>query len=230
MVLKIISFNIWISGDIDEVKNFLQNVKTDVIGLQEIEGEDPKRDIVGFLSELGYEHVFSPVKKTWGGKIYSDGPAIFSRHEIMSSETYFLSKENPRVAIKADMKIKDKLLHVYSTHLIHDHQKDTGIQRDQAWELIKRINPNKPTIVMGDFNALPTSSTIKQMQKILVNTDPLSRPTWSLSPEGCGVCKPKDISMCLDYIFVSRDIKVKSFQVEKSKGSDHLAISTLVEI
>lgn len=230
MILKILSFNIWIDGNIDNVKSFLQNANADIIGLQEVKDHDPKRDIIGFLDKLGYRYVFAPVKHRWWDNIYNNGPAIFSRFGITSAKVFLLSEKDPYTAIKADINIQDKIVHVYNAHFDHDHLKDTKVQKDQGQNLIKEINPNEPTIVMGDFNALPTSSTITAIQNILIDTDPASQPTWSLSPEGCKICNPGSVSMKLDYIFTSRNIKTKSFQVENSKGSDHLAISAIVEL
>lgn len=82
----------------------------------------------------------------------------------------------------------------------------------------------------GDFNAISESKTIKIMKKKLVDSDPSSKPTWSMYPEGCIVCNPQKVDIRLDYIFVSKDISVKSFRVGKSKGSDHLPISAVIEI
>ena len=83
---------------------------------------------------------------------------------------------------------------------------------------------------MGDFNATPESPVIKSIQKVLVDSDPSSTPTWSVYPEGCRICNPQKLDTCLDYIFTSIDLKTSSFKVEESKASDHLPISVVVEI
>lgn len=230
MILKILSFNIWIESKINKIEKFLLDANADIIGLQEVENDDPKRNIVEFLKEQGYQYAFAPVRKEWGGNIYNDGPAIFSRYDILGHKTFLLSKVDKRAAIEVDIQVENKVIHVFSTHLIHDHQKDTKTQREQGANLIKEINPNKTTIVMGDFNATPESWTIRAMQKVLLDTDPLSLPTWSTTPEGCIVCKPKELNTRLDYIFTSRDVKTKSFKVESSSASDHLPISAILQI
>src|SRR3989344_4184920 len=229
MQLKIISWNIWIDGYFDRTVDFLKTSSADIIGLQEVRADDPGRNIIGYLEELGYKHVFAPVKKTWGEKVWNDGPAIFSKYNIIKSEKFILSKTDSRAAIMADIQIGGKIFHVFNTHLIHTHQRPSKIQDAQAAALIKAL-PLERVIVMGDFNATPDSTAIKSLKNTLVDSDPTSAPTWSLYPEGCLECNPQDVSTRLDYIFTSKDIKTNSFKAENSKGSDHLPISVIIEI
>lgn len=229
MLIKIVSWNIWIDGHIDQTEDFLRKSDADIIGLQEVKDSDPKHDIISFLKKLGYSYVFAPIEKEWGGNIYRDGPAIFSKHPILDSHTYNLSSEDNRGAVKADIQIGDKTLHVFSTHLVHSHQEEYKIQTDQAINLLKHL-PTANTILMGDFNATPESSTIKAIKEVLIDSDPSNQPTWSVYKEGCGVCKIDEIKIKLDYIFTTPDIKTESFKVRDSKGSDHLPIITTIEL
>lgn len=229
MTLKILSWNIWVDGYFDQISDFLKKSSADIIGLQEVKNDDPKRDIIKYLDGLGYQHAFAPFEKKWGGKVYRDGPAIFSKYPIRKTKTYVLSKTDSRVGLRADIQVKDKILHVFNTHLLHTHQKESKVQAEQAANLIKAL-PSDRTIVMGDFNATPDSQTIKIMKRSSLDSDPSSTPTWSVYPEGCLTCNPQEINIRLDYIFTSKDIVAKSFEVENSKGSDHLPIAAVVEI
>lgn len=229
MQIKILSWNIWIKGNYDQTVDFLKKSQADIIGLQEVVDNDPNRDIIKTLKKAGYEAYFGSVEHTWGGKIYRDGPAVFSRHKIVNKEIFVLSKKDKRAAVKANIKVGDKTLHVFSTHLIHAHQKGSEEQDIQASHLLE-ILPTDSTILMGDFNATPKSSVINNVKKILNDSDPNSTPTWSIYPEGCLVCNPQTVDTKLDYIFTSRDIHTKSFKVEQSRASDHLPISVLIEV
>ncbi len=228
MILKVLSWNIWVEGFFDQIKDFLKKADADIIGLQEVRENDPGRDVVGYLNSLGYEYVFAPrqTHRRIGAKF---GPAIFSKYKIESSRVHSLSKEDERVVVQTNIKVDNQTLHVFSTHLFHSHQKESETQAEQGLNLIKLL-PDRNTIVMGDFNATPESLTIKNMQRILADSDPSSLPTWSVYPEGCHVCKPQKINIRLDYIFTSKDLSVKSFGVGDSKGSDHLPILATVEI
>ncbi len=229
MTLKILSWNIWTDGYFDQVIEFLKESKADIIGLQEVVGDDPKRDVIGFLNKIGYQHVFAPIRKDWGDRVMNDGPALFSKHKILKTEKYILSKEDSRAAVGADIQVGNKTLHVFSTHLIHTHQQHSEEQDEQAAELLGKIPP-KLSILMGDFNATPDSTAVKKIKQFLIDTNPASKPTWSVYPKGCPICKPQKIDTRLDYIFTTKDIKTSDFKVEKSKASDHLPISVLVEI
>ena len=229
MTLKILSWNIWVDGYFDQISDFLKKENADIIGLQEVKDDDPKRDIIKHLDGLGYQHAFAPFEKKWDGKIYRDGPAIFSKYPIHETKTYVLSKTDSRVVLRADIQVKDRLLHVFSTHLIHTHQRESKVQNEQVKNLVK-VLPIDHTIVMGDFNATPDSQTIKIMKEFLLDSNPSPTPTWSVYPKGCPTCNPQEINIRLDYIFTSKDIIVKSFEVGNSKGSDHLPITAVVEI
>lgn len=228
MILKVLSWNIWIDGYFDQIAHFLKESNADIIGLQEVKDDDPKRDVIGYLSKLGYAYVFAPVEKAWGGDIYHDGPAIFSKYPIIRSEISLLSKTDSRAAVRADIQVEERLVHVFSTHLIHTHQKESPVQEEQGANLLQLL-PHDHVIVMGDFNAIPESTVIQNMKHVLVDSNPSADPTWSVYPAGCATCNPQNIDIRLDYIFTSNDIQVKSFEVGDSQGSDHLPISATIE-
>lgn len=227
--MKVVSWNIWVDCHFDKLKDFLNASNADVIGLQEVKDDDPERDVIGFLTDLGYQHVFARTEQVWDGKVYRHGPAVFSRLPIVHSETYVLDVKDERAAARADININGKTVHVFSTHLKHTHQQPSESQELQAESLLEKLSANN-TIVMGDFNATPDSASIQAMNKILVDTDSASAPTWSMYPEGCLKCSPQAVDTRLDYIFVSKDLKTHSFGVGQSKASDHLPISVEVEV
>lgn len=229
MKLKILSWNIWIDGNFRQICDFLKEADADIIGLQEIQADDPRRDVINYLSGLEYDYFFAPVQKVWGGKTWNDGPAVFSRLPIINRQTFLLSTANPRAAVRADIQVQDKILHVFSTHLIHTHQQPSAEQEEQGLNLLKELSAES-TILMGDFNATPNSTIIKEIRKILVDSDASSTPTWSVYPEGCKVCAPPNVNFRLDYIFTTKDLKTSGFKVESSKASDHLPISVVIEI
>jgi len=230
MKLKLVAWNIWVDGWLDKWTDFLQKADADIICLQEVKDDDGKRDIIAELTKRGYEHTFAAVEQVWDGEPFRFGNAIFSKFPIIHSEKIQLETgERERAAAYAKIDVNDIVLNVFTTHLIHTHQQPSEEQEEQTNKLIAKL-PNEKVVVMGDFNATPESASIQAMEKVLVNTDPGSIPTWSMYPEGCRKCKPQKVDTKLDYIFVSKDLGFDSFQVGQSDGSDHLPVLVMVEI
>lgn len=229
MKIKILSWNVWVDGYFDEISRFIKDSNAEIICLQEVKDNDSERDVIGFLEKLGYNYAFASTLQTWDGEKYKHGPAVFSRFVIKNSSTHMLSEENVRVVVGADINIGDQILHVFSTHLMHTHQKPSKIQEEQAQNLIELI-PKKMAILTGDFNATPESKTIKLLNSVFVDTDKTSSPTWSVYKDGCELCKLDKITTRLDYIFTTKDISSSFFEVGRSRGSDHLPITTIIKI
>ena len=230
MRLKILSWNIWFYGNLPKVNEFLENFGADILGLQEVMRFDDKLQISKILTEkLGYKFVYAPAfQYPIKGRLTEVGNAIFSKYPIISHKVHNLSDEENRVAVQADIQIDDKILHAVSTHLLHTHQKPSKLQEMQAKNLTE-VLPKEKTVLLGDFNALPDSGAVNIISDVLDNVDSKLLPTWSVYPEGCEICKPKEVLYKLDNIFTSKDIKSHSFKVESSKASDHLPISVLIE-
>ncbi|HEX8965089.1 MAG TPA: endonuclease/exonuclease/phosphatase family protein [Patescibacteria group bacterium] len=229
MKIKILSWNIWIECDFKQIKRFLKTSNANIIALQEVNENDSVRETIKFLDSLGYQYVFAPIAEEWEGKMWNYGPAIFTKYKIISSKKYILSEENKRIAIQADIKISNKILHVFNTHLVHTHQQYSIVQMQQVEELLRHI-PHERSVLMGDFNAIPESRTMQKVKTILLDADPNNEPTWSVYSQGCRICNPQKIDVRLDYIFTTKDIKTYSYKVENSKGSDHLPISVEIEV
>lgn len=227
--LKILSWNVWYDGQFDEISRFLTACNADILGLQEIVPDDPTRDIIGFLKNMGYEYEVAPVRTIKkDGRTMSN--AIFSKYPILNKEIYLLSDTDNRNALRADIKIGEKILHVFSTHLLHTHQQPSETQELQVKNLLK-ILPKENTILMGDFNATTESVAIQKIKEIMVDSNSLATPTLNPIFFDCSKCDPKVMSHTrLDYIFTSKDIKTNSFSVYDAKGSDHLPISISITV
>ena len=227
MRLKILSWNIWCDGYMDEIAAFLDAADADIICLQEVLSNDKTRDVLKHLGAKGYRYAFADAMKHDDG--WSMGNAVFSKYEIANSAAYILSEKESRNAVRADIVVNGTTLRIFSVHLFHTHQKPSDIQVVQAETLLKSVPPDH-SIVMGDFNATPESVAVQKMRATMTDADPTDAPTWSMYPAGCDVCKPQKLDTRLDYIFTTKDIRAGSFTIGQSKGSDHLPISATIEI
>lgn len=228
MQLKIFSWNIWCDGDFAKISEFLRSSNADIIGIQEVVPKDTTRDIVSFLSGLGYAYATSPK-----GVTFPDGrtitTAIFSRLKVHPQEPNPLLSGSPQQA-EMSVAVGDRVFHLFSIHLKHTHQQEADIQNEQIESLIKAL-PKEHVVVMGDFNATPKMTATKRMREVLTDTDPKEMPTLNALLFDCKVCDRSLLPTTkLDYIFVSPDVRTHSFEVQKSDASDHLPVSAILEV
>lgn len=225
MHITMASWNIWGGIFLPSVIEFLKKINADVVALQEVEeafGTNTAQDIA---NRLGYSFVYtrSMEYESDGKKTYR-GNAVLSKYPIIKSTPIILSTEQSRTAIQADIAVGDNMLHVVSVHLLHAHQQESLVQVEQANTLLESI-PKERTVIMGDFNALPTSKAIQMMRSALNDSDLSNKSTWCLYPDGCAVCKPDKVQWKLDYLFSTSDLTANDFTVGDSRGSDHLPIT-----
>lgn len=230
MKIKILSWNIWCYSDLKKVANFLQSSNADIICLQEVLPKDKNLNIIKFLSKLGYSHYYdNSIKIEKDGKMVNMGNATFTKYKMFVNKTHILSKKESRIALESTIEIKGNVLHIFNVHLTHAHLKHS-LERDKQMDRLIKQLPKEKTLVMGDFNCLPDSTTIQKINTVLINTDSGLSPTWSVYKEGCEVCKLEGIINKLDYIFASEDLNILESKVENSKASDHLPVSVIVEV
>lgn len=232
MKIKLLSWNIWFNCYFSEITKFINEADADIVALQEVVLNDPTRDIVTFMEHLGYKYAIvqtSPEFVDDKGVLRKLHTAIFSRFPIIESKIHPLREGKKPSAAEVTVRIGDQFLKVFSVHLKHDHLRPSEVQNTQA-DTVAKILPKERSVLMGDFNALADSYAVKLIGGIYRNTNSDYRPTWSVYPEGCSVCKPQNVDKCLDYIFVSPDITSDSFEVGISKGSDHLPISVSINV
>jgi endonuclease/exonuclease/phosphatase family metal-dependent hydrolase len=239
MQIKILSWNIWGGQHLSEIKNFLRETDADIIGLQEvIQDLDGSKNTAKIIAdELGYRWSYAPTREIDTAKLYKIleprrvmfGNAILSKYKLGEVKAHELSEEKKSIVLEAPISVSGKILHVFSTHLVHTHQEPSELQDLQAKNLLKFI-PKENAVLMGDFNALPESNAIKMISGVMTNAANTIRPTWSLYEDGCHTCRLGNLRYCLDYIFVTKDIVINSFEIGNSKASDHLPISAIIEV
>jgi len=239
MQIKLLSWNIWQGNHFSEIADFLKTQNPHVIGLQEVVERDGTNTAVKLADILGYQCTYyRAIDKNGFG--VPQGNAILSSFPIIESKCHFLSDSNlyketaetePRIAVEANIQVKDETLTVFSVHLAYSHMFKESTMRDLQVDNLIKLLPMSKTILLGDFNSHPDSLYMKKLNQVLSNTDDdLTSPTWTIYPFDYQGFKEIELRHRLDYIFTSKDIKVESFKVETSKGSDHLPISAVIEV
>lgn len=181
------------------------------------------------------------------GKDLGEYSAIFYNKEkfkIVESSTFWLS-ETPekvsmgwdavcnRVCTYAHFENLENRQHfwVFNTHFDHVGKIARLESSKLILQKIKELNKqNLAVILMGDFNLEPETETIKLLKTALKDSKDVSK-TESFGPEGTfnGFHFNKPVTRRIDYIFVSKKIKVNKHAVLSDSWnceypSDHLPV------
>ncbi len=243
MKLKILSWNVWGGRRLDEVIEFLRHAEADVIFLQEVIEDDREGNTALTIAHaLGYQGcafaIDMDIPSAYTGplraknEIIKFGNAIISSYEIVKRGRYDLSPEQSRTVSGAEIRAGDTVLHAFSVHLKHLHVRGSypeieARQKTQT-DALRALASRERTIVAGDFNTVPGTYPIEKMREAFENAEAGSAtPTWAVYKEGCR-CAPSSVQYKFDYIFATKDLSPRSFEVAQSKASDHLPVFSFI--
>jgi endonuclease/exonuclease/phosphatase family metal-dependent hydrolase len=156
----------------------LRVLDADVVALQEASTGRRRGNVIARLADaLGYQHVYAPAATRPFGSEHmrravasvlglTEGPALLSRFPIVRWEPYQLPRcgrpFDVRVVIFAELETPAGRLPVFSAH--------TSGDPCHAWAVAALVHEHSgplPALVMGDFNAEPTSPAIRVLtQKV----------------------------------------------------------------
>lgn len=229
--LRVLSYNIHtgigVDGrlDLPRVAAAIRAADPDVVALQEVDvhwGERSQfRDQACELARLlGMRSFFAPIydldplapgqpRRRYGGAILSRLPLLHTaNHEITRLSTV---EQNPIPEpapgfAEAVVLVRGVRVHVYATHL--DFRPDPAVRAAQVADML-RIMGRGPNVLAGDFNAPPDA--------------PELAPLWEeLTAAPTGATFPSDApSVRIDYVAVSRGIRVRAASALATSASDH---------
>jgi endonuclease/exonuclease/phosphatase family metal-dependent hydrolase len=179
----------------------------------------------------GYDHF----KFDLGGKV-EFGNYLKSKFEITSGENIFVQnhfcytkdwskwpEEDSRAVQISDTIIDNKKLRLLNYHGIWSKDKFGNAKTQRACEIIKAkaLEFDGPSIICGDFNLFPDTKSMNVFENDFISlvdqyNIKTTRPhTNELSDKERNV---------VDYVLVSKGIKVNDFRVINSDVSDHLPL------
>lgn len=223
--MKLMSFNTqhckhYLKQEIDykSMADVIVQCGADIVGLNEMYdlGEDPRYEPqTAILSELtGLKHFyFAKAIETRGKNPY--GNALLSRYPIVEAMTVPIPKPDYRPYPKNyedRCLLKVKLENGYTVLVIH-----FGLNPDEHQNAVAAIlhhmTPEK-CILMGDFNLNPDDPILLPIrQRMQDAADLLPVPLLSF---------PSDVpEKKIDYIFVTRDIRLLAADIPPIVASDH---------
>lgn len=179
-----------------------------------------------------------------GYDIYEEGLCLMTKLPIINKESFYISKsENisfwkTRKIVKLDVLYKNKQISFYSCHLGWWKDDDESFIQ-QADKLIEKVQNDKLSFIMGDFNnnANVRCEGYDYMCSKLFDTYNLSKyKDLGVTVKGkiAGWDKNKE-DLRLDLIFINKEVEVISSKVifngiNKKVVSDHYGVEVVVEI
>ena len=140
----------------------LRKIDADIVGLQEVDRFSPRKnaDQVKDLAEaLGYKYYKYTKTIDYGSGEY--GHAIMSRYPILSSKSYAfadapgdIDAREPRAFSRHILKIKDKRLVFYNSHLAEKGPDQLLYMVDRF--MAKDVESGLSVVLTADFNAVPS--------------------------------------------------------------------------
>jgi endonuclease/exonuclease/phosphatase family metal-dependent hydrolase len=153
----------------------LRELQPDVVGLQEV------REVPGQLANqaeslaaaAGYHHAYVPAMPFAGGH---EGLAILSREPILEHVAFGLPHAEPterRILLSARVSFAAAPLWIHTTHLnyrlAHGKQREDQVQAIDA--IVAARVGDRPSVLMGDFNARPEADEIRWLRGLCTLSD-----------------------------------------------------------
>ncbi|MBC9717374.1 endonuclease/exonuclease/phosphatase family protein [Streptomyces sp. TRM66268-LWL] len=204
-----------------------------VVALQEacVRDVEAIRDHLEYLHGLKYHVEYGSVLTSWnrcGGAPWDPGgygQAILSAAPMTDRVRveYPDGGSEDRGYMAVTTEVGGKPVRVFATHLAQRQQAEVRAQ--QAAVLAKAVAPHERAIVLGDFNAVPSSPELDAMWKLAEDGDPQCHPSASE-----GQCETTtDWMSKFDYTFV-RGIAPVDQGVHRSAWSDHDLVHADVDL
>lgn len=202
----------------------------DIVGLQEVDRHWSARS--GFQDEPAVLAELLDMYVVYGANLDLDplepgqprrqyGTAILSRFPIVESHNIPLPKtvatNEQRGLLEAVLDVRGARVRVYNTHLQHNNVNDRIAQVETVLDYIG--TPVERVLLMGDFNARPDTAEIAPVYHRFDDA-------WVEGGDGGDgfTISPHNPYARIDYIFVSRNIKVARAAVPRTLASDHLPL------
>jgi endonuclease/exonuclease/phosphatase family metal-dependent hydrolase len=211
-----------------KIVDYLKKLKPDILALVEVDTGSfraKKDEVVFFEKKLGLISAVEAVKYPHHGwmKFFHHVPilnkqanAIISKFKISNVKYHLFHESTKRVVIDVTVHCPKKVT-LLLAHLALGG-KSRAKQIDELIDIVNKIK--NPVILMGDFNTFHGVDELKDLidqthlndwGKLDNESTALTQPTWHPRRR-------------LDYVLVSKQIKVKKYKVLNFHFSDHMPL------
>ena len=252
MKLKILHLNIRYGVYLEDIIKFAKKENFDVLSLQEVANKISRfkgqpecfntlkkslkldgelgmswRDIHDKDSYFGNALLWKPKFKKLSGKVIQ-----LKKFKIIDSDALKF-QDYPSCAVSATLEINNTPTTFISAHLAWGpNPKDRKYKLKPNRKLYEYVKTLKnPFILTGDFNLTPDSKVVSWFNQIAQNPIAKNKIANTLNPRTHRVSNLFPKGLAVDYIFVSNDLKIKSFKViDDLDLSDHFGLVAEIEI
>ncbi|GAB2555022.1 endonuclease/exonuclease/phosphatase family protein [Kribbella endophytica] len=232
--LKVITYNIHhaagVDGvlDLERIAKVIESSGANVVGLQEVDNHWDVRsnwvDQAAWLAKrLKMHYRFAPnldlPPVNAGEPRRQYGTAVLSRFPIKDFKNTLLplypTGEQRGLAV-ATLKVRGQEFRFANTHLTSNNNAE---RLEQAKKVVELLGTSKrPTILVGDLNAVDTSPEIKTLTAALADT-------WPQVGEGPGyTIEANNPTKRIDFLLHSAGVRPTSATVPVTLASDHLPV------
>ena len=243
MEIKLINLNVWLGGKLmPQILEFLSAEKADIINLQEVrESKDPNyqyqtekiiKDNLDYKYSSFAPAFFDTVENSESGNL------ILSKYPIIQSDSVFFfgnysdytHGQNPkylptvpRNIQHTKIRVGDKLINNFNLQGIWAHRdgSDSPSRIKISEIVINQIKNKEKVILTGDFNAQEGTKTINNIENYLINIFKRERKSsFNMRQK----TDPGYASAVVDFIFISKDLRLISKSMPNVDISDHLPL------
>ncbi len=241
MNIRLLQWNIWDRELPENIVEALEEIDADIMCLQELTttaSHETNFNLSQYIADNLNYHYFYKAAQVWKkpDKITTQGNGIFSKYNLSNVAHVFVQEqlkpepdasEQGRVYVQCTATINDTAIIVGTVHLSYTHRMAmTEAKREQEDKLIDVIKAHEERYIFaGDLNSLPNSYIVENISKYIHNCGPaMQEGTWPTKPFKDGDYSIDTPNDRIDYVFATKDIKVKSAKILEIPYSDHAPI------
>ena len=199
---------------------FLAARGPDLVLLQEVPWRPETGPLARALADDTYAWAFARANGNRYLLRFEEGEAILSHFPILEWEVRELYPRpmpwEHRVVLHARIQLPQGPLHLFVTHLTHRDPEVNARQGALLYRVVAETAQDQPALIAGDFNAEPTSSTIRQLQGWI---DLYARQHPQEPGYTCCVAGPEDLTGAftkrIDYLFYRPGSRGPRLMVER---------------
>lgn len=214
----------------ERVAQVIEQLGCEIVALQEVDVGRPRSGTVDQLTaiarHLGYRAVFGPAWESDERGAY--GNALLTRWHIAESATHALPEHaglrcEPRSLMQTRVQAPFGDVLVWNTHLgVRAHERAS--QASALFEKVKEalVTEPAPLVVVGDFNAGPSSAIVRRLATVLVDPRRHLGARAKTFPSSWPL-------LALDHVLVGAPLYVEDVVVARTPlaalASDHLPLA-----